>query len=141
MNKFEQGTLNSAIFDLTAPYDNPYQGTDPRWLFVCSAGLLRSPTGARLAGLRGINARACGSAVNYALIPISANLIAWAHRIVFVCSSVRDEVVLDVFETNPEIKQEVQLKEIILDIPDIYPYMHPKLQQEFEEQLFKPLKF
>ena len=141
MKEFSLGTLNSAIFDLTAPYDNPYQGEDPRWLFVCSAGLLRSPTGARMAGLRGINARACGSAVNYALIPISANLIAWAHKIVFVCHEVRNETVFQVFEGNQEIQEMVDKKEIILDIPDIYPYMHPKLKEEFQQQLFGPQGF
>lgn len=42
-------TLTDKIFQLTTPYDNPYQGKTPRWLFVCSAGLLRSPTGAAVA--------------------------------------------------------------------------------------------
>ena len=84
MNKFETGTKNDAIFKTTAPYSNHYQGSDPRWLFVCSAGLLRSPTGAALAIRKGINARSCGSEVDLALIPISANLVMWAQKIVFV---------------------------------------------------------
>ena len=73
--EFAQGTKNAAIFRTNAPYSNPYQGRAPRWLFVCSAGLLRSPTGAAMAIERGINARSCGSNFNYALIPCSANLI------------------------------------------------------------------
>jgi len=71
MNKFEAGTKNAEIFNTTAPYNNYNQGSTPRWLFVCSAGLLRSPTGAALAVKKGINARSCGSALDYALIPIS----------------------------------------------------------------------
>ena len=49
MNRFETGTKNAEIFKTTAPYNNHSQGSAPRWLFVCSAGLLRSPTGAALA--------------------------------------------------------------------------------------------
>jgi len=49
MNRFETGTKNAEIFKTTAPYNNYSQGSAPRWLFVCSAGLLRSPTGAALA--------------------------------------------------------------------------------------------
>lgn len=48
MNKTQQ------IFNLTAPYDNPYQSNRTRILFVCSAGLLRSPTGAAVGSARGL---------------------------------------------------------------------------------------
>jgi predicted protein tyrosine phosphatase len=133
--------MNSAIFELTAPYDNPYQGEYPRWLFVCSAGLLRSPTGATLANQRGINARACGSALNYALIPISANLVAWAHKIIFVCSDVRDETLDTVFYGNSEIRQAILSKEVVLDIPDKYSYMQSRLVKHFERELFEPLGY
>ena len=84
MNKFELGTKNAEIFQTTTPYNNHSQGSAPRWLFVCSAGLLRSPTGAALAIRKGLNARSCGSAIDYALIPVSANLIMWAEKIVFI---------------------------------------------------------
>jgi predicted protein tyrosine phosphatase len=141
MSTFQPGTMNSAIFELTAPYDNPYQGEYPRWLFVCSAGLLRSPTGATLANQRGINARACGSALNYALIPISANLVAWAHKIIFVCSDVRDETLDTVFYGNSEIRQAILSKEVVLDIPDKYSYMQSRLVKHFERELFEPLGY
>jgi predicted protein tyrosine phosphatase len=141
MNEFQPGTMNSAIFELTAPYDNPYQGDFPRWLFVCSAGLLRSPTGAALANQRGINARACGSALTYALIPISANLVAWAHKIVFVCSEVRDQSLDSVFRNNHEIREAILSKEVVLDIPDRYRYMQSRLIKHFERELFEPLGY
>ena len=56
LREFAAGTKNDAIFKTSAPYNNPYQTDRPRWLFVCSAGLLRSPTGAAMAIQRGINA-------------------------------------------------------------------------------------
>lgn len=140
MNEFEQGTKNSAIFQLSAPYDNPYQGSYPRWLFVCSAGLLRSPTGAALANQRGINARACGAALNYALIPISNNLVMWAHKIVFVCSEV-EEMSRKVFRNQPELLEHIDAVGVTLDIPDRYEYMQRRLVKHFERELFEPLGF
>jgi hypothetical protein len=52
-------------------------------LFVCSAGLLRSATAANIFAKRGWNTRSCGS-MDYALIPISVNLIYWADKIYFM---------------------------------------------------------
>ncbi len=141
MQEFSLETKNAAIFRLTAPYNNPYQGSFPRWLFVCSAGLLRSPTGATMAARRRINARACGSVLSYALIPISANLVAWADKIVFVCPEVKDFALNTVFVNSPEIRQAILYKEQTLDIPDMYEYMHPDLMQCFETELFEPLGY
>lgn len=53
-----------------------------RLVFVCSAGMLRSATGAKAFAARGCNTRSCGTN-GFALIPLSANLIAWADRIYF----------------------------------------------------------
>lgn len=131
---FFEGTKNAHIFSTTAPYDNEFQGSDPRWLFVCSAGLLRSPTGARLATLRGINARSCGSAVDWALIPISANLVNWAQKIIFVCSDNYSNT-LDLFK-NGDLHYQVITKSTVLEIPDIYSYMEPALVDHFNQQLF-----
>lgn len=132
---FQDGTKNAAIFKTTAPYRNPYQGSAQRWLFVCSAGLLRSPTGATLAAKRGINARSCGSNFNYALVPCSANLIAWADKIVFV-----NEENLEQLENNflghEHLLEQIEHKKVVLDIPDNYEYMDPQLQEHFEQQLF-----
>lgn len=132
---FKQGTKNHTIFENTAPYDNRFQGTRPRWLFVCSAGLLRAPTGAALAIQRGINARSCGSAIDYALIPISANLVNWAHKIVFVNPENRDQA-LNLFRDYPDEFKQLLDKQWTLDIPDIFEYMHPDLVAWFEQDLF-----
>lgn len=72
------------IFELTCPYSNPYQGNASRILFVCSVGMLRSPTAAAEAIKQGYNARACGSCQELALIPITVNLIMWTDKIVFM---------------------------------------------------------
>lgn len=134
---FAQGTKNDTIFKTNAPYRNPYQGSSDRWLFVCSAGLLRSPTGAALAIKHGINARSCGSNFNYALIPCSANLISWADKIIFV----NPENLLqleDNFLGHRDLLEQIEQKQIVLNIPDNYEYMDPKLQELFHEQLFVP---
>ena len=72
------------IFQAQAPYNNSLQGASKRLLFVCSVGLLRSPTCANVATKMGFNARSCGSEQDIALIPITANLIEWADHIIFM---------------------------------------------------------
>lgn len=135
---FAQGTKNDAIFRTNAPYRNPFQGNSPRWLFVCSAGLLRSPTGAALANLRGINARSCGSNFNYALIPCSANLIAWADKIIFVNQENLEQLEYN-FVGHPQLLHALEHKSVVLNIPDNYEYMNPALVDHFNTQLFDPL--
>lgn len=133
---FKPGTKNAAIFQTTAPYKNPYQGTAPKWLFVCSAGLLRSPTGATLAGLHGINARSCGSSVDYALVTISANLVMWADKIIFVNQENFKEA-LKLFDDADLLTGElIGHKTVVLDVPDNYEYMQPELVKFYEENLF-----
>ena len=134
MNKFESGTKNAEIFNTTAPYNNHSQGSAPRWLFVCSAGLLRSPTGAALAIRKGLNARSCGSAVDYALIPISANLIMWAQKIVFVTEENYHES-LELFKDYEMLHHLLTTRSLVLNIPDVYNYNDPDLVVEFERQI------
>ena len=137
LREFAHGTKNSSIFTTSAPYANQYQTQAPRWLFVCSAGLLRSPTGAALAVQRGINARSCGSNFNYALISCSANLINWAEKIVFVNQENLWQLE-DNFLGHGELLAQIEQKQIVLNIPDNFEYMHPELVQMFEAELFQP---
>lgn len=134
---FAQGTKNDAIFRTNAPYSNIYQGDRPRWLFVCSAGLLRSPTGAALAIQRNINARSCGSNFNYALIPCSANLINWAEKIIFVNEHNLHQLE-DNFVGMFDLLNQIEHKAIVLSIEDDHEYMAPRLVELFKEQLFEP---
>ena len=131
---FAEGTKNATIFKTTAPYKNPYQGDSPRWLFVCSAGLLRSPTGAALAIKKGLNARSCGSDFNYALIPCTANLINWADKIVFVNQENLEQLEYNYIGHDYLLKQ-IEQKALVLNIPDNYDYMNPELVAEFEKQI------
>jgi predicted protein tyrosine phosphatase len=131
---FESGTKNAEIFNTTAPYNNYSQGSAPRWLFVCSAGLLRSPTGAALAIRKGLNARSCGSAVDYALIPISANLIMWAEKIVFVTEENYFES-LELFKNYQMLHNLLTRRSLVLNIPDVYNFNDRDLIIEFEKQI------
>lgn len=125
-------TLTDQIFKLSAPYNNPHQGKDPRILFVCSAGLLRSATGANLLAKKGYNTRNCGTHV-YALIPLSVNLIAWADHIIFVNKENHNKALTE-FQDNPWL-QTLTDKSIVLDVQDEYNYNHPELIKILEEQL------
>lgn len=119
-------TLSEIIMEAGGcPWDNPFQGNDKKVLFVCSAGILRSATGARLYAQK-YNTRACGAAP-YALIRISANLIAWADEIVFVNQENYDQAI----DKFPGI---VEKKTVILDIPDVFPHMHQGLKDAFKSQ-------
>lgn len=135
LREFAAGTKNDAIFKTNAPYANQYQGNAPRWLFVCSAGLLRSPTGAALAIGYGINARSCGSNFNYALVPCSANLINWADKIIYVN---RENLwqLEENFLGHKDLLEQLESKAIVLNIPDNFEYMDPQLQQLFKAELF-----
>ena len=119
-------SYTDAIYETACPWDNPYQGEDKRVLFVCSAGLLRSATGARLYAKK-YNTRAAGSHP-YALIPVTSELLIWAQEVVFVNEENYRQVVqhFDLDEFPCLIK--------VLDIPDQYEHMHPKLIEAFEQQ-------
>lgn len=126
-------TYTEQILNLTCLYSNEYQGVYSRYLFVCSAGMLRSPTGAAVATKLGYNARACGSA-EYALIPISTNLVHWADKIFFV-EEVNYLEALDTFSRDLETQNLVRNKAVVLDIEDQYKYMDLGLVQIFEKIL------
>lgn len=124
-----------AIFQLSCPYDNPYQQQDryARWLFVCSAGLLRSPTGANLYAKKGYNTRAAG-VHPYALVPLSVNLIAWADRIIFVDGIVHEYALTYFKHAEPELFEKLKLA-TVLDIADVHDYNEPGLRDKFEQAL------
>jgi len=124
-------TKTAALLELTAPYDNPFQGKAPRILFVCSVGLLRSPTAAAFFSERGYNTRACGSMVGCALIPISANLVEWAHQICFMTHENKQET-LALFHEDTVTQEVIRGKSVVLNITDDYEYNQPELITELE---------
>ena len=124
-------TKTAALLELTAPYDNPFQGKALRILFVCSVGLLRSPTAAAYFSERGYNTRACGSMVGCALIPISANLVEWAHQICFMTHENKQET-LALFHEDTVTQEVIRRKSVVLNITDDYEYNQPELITELE---------
>jgi predicted protein tyrosine phosphatase len=106
---------------------NVYQNPDKRVLCVCSAGLLRSPTLAQyLQETFNYNTRACGTADEYALIPISEALVHWADLVVFVNHENWDQVRhLEVFEDKPVV---------VLELPDEFERNAPDLIAEIRKQ-------
>ena len=105
---------------------NPYQGKDKRVLCVCSAGLLRSPTIAKVLVMNGYNTRSCGCR-DYALIQIDNVLIEWADIIIFADNE--HKAVVD--QTQCLSGKDVY----ILDIPDNYGYGDPELVKIIETKL------
>ena len=108
-------------------YATDYQGTDKKVLFVCSAGLLRSATAARIYG-RKYNTRCAGTGMEYALIKLDMTLMDWADEIVFVHPWNYDQAgfYFDLIPYKDKIK--------ILNIPDIYEHMDAALINELEQQ-------
>ena len=106
---------------------NPYQGTDKKVVFVCSMGILRSATGARLYAHK-YNTRSAGT-YNDALIQLSPTLVAWADEIVFV-----NDRNYQMFKNSidPDLLAGLNIK--VLDIPDVYEHMHPEMIEEFRKQ-------
>lgn len=108
-------------FELTYLYKTPYEGTRPRWLFVCNTGVLRSQTAACVAHELGYNSRSCG-VESYSLIPLSLNLLHWCDWVVFmdtqVYSRAQHEFTQDEITTH---------KVLVWDIADSYELMDPEL--------------
>ena len=109
---------------------NPYQGKAKRVLCLCSAGLLRSPTTAVVLQREfDYNTRSAGVTPEYALILADDVLYNWADEIIAVESNVAAYV-----------PNEWVDKLIVLNIPDIYPYMHKQLQEIIKEQYLNATK-
>lgn len=121
-------TLTQLIFNSISPWDNPYQGKDKKVLFVCSVGILRSATAARIYADR-FNTRACGS-MEYALIPLSGELISWADEIVFM----HKENYLDVSKSFDWDSIKAKKNVLILGIRDMYEYMSAELIYEIRKR-------
>lgn len=101
---------------------NPYQGASKKVLCVCSAGLLRSPTAAKVLWKEyGYNTRACGLDAGHALIPIDDVLITWADEIVVMTESQKEWLHRRFF------KDREPFTVISLDIEDSFAYMDENL--------------
>lgn len=130
MNKV---TLTEQIFRCDAPLENPFQTKARKIVFVCSVGMLRSPTAQIVASQHGFNARAVGSDRELALIPLNANLIEWAEKIVFMnfenlCQS------LNTFE-GTGFDETIREKKVVWDIEDNFEWGDNVLFRILEEKM------
>lgn len=113
---------NVYLSDGTLRYRPADEGTASRWLFVDNKGVVKSATAQVLAGIAGINARACGVDINSALIPVSLQLANWAQKIVFLDQQSYDAFAA-VFQDYRLDLLSAQAKSVTLDLPNTYFYM------------------
>lgn len=125
-------TKTQDILRCNTPYANISQGAQKKIVFVCSVGMLRSPTAAAIGSSLGLNTRSCGSS-NLALIPLSANLIRWADLIVFMKMENYRQA-SDVF-LDTEYWPDLAGKSLVWNIPDIYNYMDEGLVYVLESEI------
>src|SRR3990172_4849089 len=101
-------------------HKNPYQGNAKKALFVCSGGILRSPTAAHIAAeFYGWNTRSAGTYED-AVPHVTATLCEWAD--VIYCLEREHAKYLD-----DEYDAEYELKIVVLGIPDNFLYRDPEL--------------
>lgn len=112
------------------------QTDQPRLVFVCSAGMLRSATGAKAFAMRGCNTRSCGTH-DFALIPLSANLINWADRIYFAHEE-NFHRAESRFAHVAELLGALRAKSQVCHVPDIYYYDDPTLHAAWVAQVVLP---
>ena len=111
--------------------ENEFQGSFMRVLAVCSAGLLRSPTIARvlIRDFDNVNPRPVGTSSEYALVPLDMVHLKWAHLI--ICAN--DEVMRFVTTALEECK--LERKVVHLNIPDMYNFADPELERIIRDEL------
>lgn len=111
---------------------NPYQGYDRKVLFVCTVGILRSATAARIYSKK-YNTRCAGTDSN-ALIPLTQLLVYWADEIVF----------MEKYNYNTACanfdKQTFDYKCKVLDIDDSYAHMNPALIKKLKSEYGSTIK-
>lgn len=119
---------------------NAYQGKHRKVLTVCSAGCLRSPTAAHILSSPpwNFNTRCAGTSSEYAIVPVTHALIAWAD-VILVMDSFQQQHVNEMQHNLVDEIVDFQYKQVInLEIEDDYDYRNPKLVEIMTEK-FKEL--
>ena len=113
---------------------NPNQGAYKKVLCVCSAGLLRSPTAARLLSMPpfNFNTRAVGLDSGHALIPIDGVHLHWADEIIVMDSEMKSNVGYLLEQCGLEAKKPFLHN---ISIPDMYEFRHVALECMLDEKL------
>jgi predicted protein tyrosine phosphatase len=108
---------------------NRWQGDVVKALFVCSAGILRSPTAAlHFAKTKGWNTRAVGDNEEFALIPISEALLHWADIIFVMTADQRLHIKL-------HFGQSFSDKIFVMNIQDDFGFMDEELVRFLEASM------
>lgn len=107
-----------------------FEGSDPKVLFVCSAGRLRSATAARIFA-NVFNTRCAGSSSEFALVPVTEHLLNWADVVIFMMP-----------ENMMEVSRRFDLDDFkcltfVWNIPDKFNHMHPELIERLKENVNK----
>lgn len=112
---------------------NMFQGKDLKVLCVCSAGLLRSPTMARLLSRNytNVNPRAVGVSEEYALIPLDNVHLFWAD-LVLCADTDHFQYVQDYLEAT-DFNRDLYC----LNIPDDYEFGDPELEKIIQAKFDK----
>ena len=118
-----------------ANVDNKFQQLDKftRILCICSAGLLRSPTIARVLqkDYDNVNVRAAGVSDEYALVRVDEALVSWAD--IIICAEDWHADQLDSLFGDVVLERKVPL--VALNIPDEFNFADPKLEEAIRERL------
>ena len=103
-------------------HSNSYQGNYKRVLTVCSANMLRSPTIAHVLSAEpyNFNTRSAGTS-DFALIPVTDDLLMWADEI--VCADSEHTSIVNKMLQKLDIDKPL----INLRIPDVYEYRNEGL--------------
>ena len=111
---------------------NRFQGSYPKVLSVCSAGLLRSPSIAVYLSQPpfNCNTRAAGATKEYALIPVDEVLVEWADHIVFANRDNMLQVQAEFGKGDPE-------RTWCLELPDRFAYRAPELMEAIADAVKK----
>lgn len=114
---------------------NRYQGDSIRVLTVCSAGLLRSPTIARVLtkDFDNVNCRSVGVSQEYALIPIDEAHVTWAD--VIICADTEHAVEIESTFTQFMTDEIFDKPLIVLNLPDMFPFADPTLERMVREKV------
>lgn len=108
---------------------NAYQGQHRKVLTVCSAGCLRSPTAAHILSSPpwNFNTRCAGTSQEYAIVPVTHALVAWAD--VILCMDSFQQLEINAMQNElADVITDFSYKQVInLEIEDDYAYRDPKL--------------
>lgn len=108
---------------------NEYQGNYKRVLCVCSGGVLRSPTAARVLSMVpfNCNTRAAGTE-DYALVKVDEALLCWSEEIVCMTDDHKGKLALQL------ARHSMERPITCLLIPDEFEYRDPLLVKLIESR-------